>query len=89
MAKTKRVKVDAQGRVLIPPHIRKELGLNAGQVVEVSLEDGIIQILPTGDRCYVCGESGADLIEVTIGPGKKHICNHCANVIARATKPLA
>lgn len=86
MAKTRTVKLDAQGRVLIPPHIRGEMGLTAGQALEVDLDDGIIRIQPAYDRCYVCGESGGHLTlnEFTIGPFTRLICHRCTNTIAVA-----
>ena len=86
MAKNKTVKLDAQGRVLIPPHIRKEMGLTTGQDLEVDLDGGTIRIQPAYARCDLCGESGEHLTleEYTIGPVTKRICNHCAACIANA-----
>ena len=85
MAKTKTVKLDAQGRVLIPPHIRMEMGLTTGQALEVDLDGGFIRIQPAYDRCYLCGESGEhlNLTEFAIGPGRRLICNHCTNTISK------
>lgn len=84
MATGKTTRMDAQGRIILPPHIRKELNLNAGQLVSVSLEGGIIKIIPTEDRCSICGESGDRYAEITVGPSKKRICCNCAQMIVRA-----
>lgn len=80
MATTKTTRMDAQGRVILPPHIRKELNLNAGQLVAVSLEGDTITIKLAEERCVFCGEATKD--QHTIGPQKKRICRSCAMAIA-------
>lgn len=80
MATTKTTRMDAQGRVILPPHIRKELNLNAGQLVNVSLEGGTIKIQPAEERCAFCGEAATD--KYIIGPKATRICRSCALVIA-------
>lgn len=79
MATTKTTKMDAQGRVILPPHIRKELNLNPGQPVTVSLEGGTIKIQPARERCDFCGKA-AD--RYFIGPNGKRLCKSCAMAIA-------
>ena len=78
MATSKNTRMDAQGRVIIPPHIRKELGLNAGQQVTVSLEGGTIQIRPAEERCAFCGKMPFSIISGV------PICRSCADAIASA-----
>lgn len=84
MATAKATKMDAQGRVMLPPHIRKELNLNPGQIVNVSLEGGTIMIRPEEERCVFCGEKPTD--KYIIGPKETRICRSCANAITYATK---
>ena len=84
MATTKTTKMDAQGRVILPPHIRKELNLNAGQTVNVSLENGTIKIRPAEERCVFCGAAAQD--KYIIGPTEKRICRSCALAIATTVK---
>lgn len=84
MATTKTTRMDAQGRVILPPHIRKELNLNAGQLVTVSLEKGTIKIQPAEERCVLCGEATKD--KYTIGPKAELICANCAKTIAATVK---
>lgn len=79
--------IDPQGRVILPPHIRKALNLNGGNVVEVRLEDdGSIRIRPTSERCCICGEGveGKNFTQLTTGPFRKLICYHCAQQVAKA-----
>lgn len=78
MATSKITRMDAQGRVIIPPHIRKEVGLNAGQQVTVSLEGGTIYIRKAEDRCVICGDT--PLTRIAGVP----ICRSCAEEIASA-----
>ena len=84
MATTKTTRMDAQGRVIIPPHIRKELDLNAGHQVTVSLEGGVIQIRPAVERCAFCG-GVADSMPFESLSGA-HICRSCAAEISVALK---
>ena len=82
MSTSKTTRMDAQGRILIPPHIRKELNLNAGQPFAVSLEGSTITIQPAEERCVTCGgpiQSNSIAIHE-----QKRICNGCALAIAKA-----
>ena len=82
MATSKITRMDAQGRVIIPPHIRKELGLNAGHQVTVSLNRGVIQIRPAEDRCVFCGGKADTMpFESVTGVG---VCRSCAEAIVAA-----
>lgn len=86
MATSKTTRMDAQGRVIIPPHIRKELNLNAGQKVTVSLEAGAIQIRPAEELCAICGKPAKD--EPFIRPSEVPICRSCAEGIAAAIQAV-
>lgn len=80
--------LDNQGRVILPSHIRKALNLNGGNCVELSLEDdGTIRIIPTKERCAICGDTAVDWTchaEVKVGTETKKICYHCAQAIAKS-----
>lgn len=80
MATAKTTRMDAQGRVILPPHIRKELNLNAGQLVTVSLEGGTIKIQPAEERCVFCGGSVHD--QYMTGPLGTKICKSCKAALA-------
>lgn len=84
MATAKTTRMDAQGRVILPPHIRKELNLNAGQLVTVSLEGGAIKIQPAEERCVICGEAATD--KYLIAHKAERICETCAKAIAARVK---
>lgn len=80
MATSKITRMDAQGRVLIPPHIRKELDLSAGQKVTVSLDGGTIKIRPTEELCVCCGGPAKD--DYIVFHEEMRICKSCALAIA-------
>lgn len=79
------VRVDPQGRLMIPAHIRKELNLKPGDELGIDVDPfGTIRIESTKERCCLCGEA-AD-IPFNIGPYKKLICGNCAAAIRKAVK---
>lgn len=86
MAKGKTARMDAQGRVILPAHIRKELDLNAGQLVTVTIEGGGVKIYPAEERCCICGETGERPIKIIVGTTEKLICTNCARKIAGIKK---
>lgn len=78
--------LDAQGRIILPNHIRKALNLTAGKVVEIDMDtDGTVRIRATKERCALCGEGleGVPHMTITVGTGTKHICTACAEQIKR------
>lgn len=73
--------MDAQGRIIIPTHIRKALNLTAGKCVEVDMDDtGTIRITPTEERCVICGEPVSNKAHITASG--KNICASCARAIS-------
>lgn len=78
-------RVDPQGRIMIPAHIRKELNLQPGDELGIDVDPfGTIHLESTKERCCLCGEA-AD-IPFTIGPYKKLICRNCGSAIRKAVK---
>ena len=84
--KTNRL-VDLQGRVSIPGYLRELAGINPGDTVTVEVgEDNVLRIYAAGDRCCICGESHAKMLQVPIGPHKHPFCVNCARTIATTLK---
>lgn len=81
MATTKTTRMDAQGRVILPPHIRKEMKLNPGQLLTVALEGNTITVRPAEERCTFCGKPAND--EGINGPCGMKICKNCATALAK------
>ena len=76
-------RIDDQGRIIIPNHIRKDLNLVPGSLVEVSMDgDNTITVRPTSDNCCICGKSleGKDAIKIA---KTKTMCFSCAEEVAK------
>ena len=76
-------RIDDQGRIIIPNHIRKDLNLGPGSLVEVSMDgDNTITVRPTSDNCCICGKSleGTETIQVT---KQKTMCLACAEAVSK------
>lgn len=72
---------DRQGRVQIPSYIRRQLQIQGGTNLEVSLDGNGIRITPHSERCSLCGESG-NLLTLRIGGSVRSVCENCARKIA-------
>lgn len=92
MATGKTTRMDAQGRVILPPHIRKELGLEPSNEVSVTLEGETIMIRMAAETCVLCGTKlgeGYAPIAVTVGGKTRKMCLSCctaAGVAARVAE---
>ena len=42
--RSRRVRVDAAGRIVVPAGFRKSLGIDAGQELLISLDDGVVKL---------------------------------------------
>jgi len=71
-------KIDELGRVVIPSDIRRGLGLNERDLVEIAVEGNFIVIRRFEPACMFCG-SKEDLIEFRGKP----VCRHCAQILGR------
>lgn len=75
-------RLDGQGRVILPAHIRKAMNLAQDSAVTIDMtEDGEILIKPAEERCCICGgkaewKDGALLIS-----GEKLVCKRCVKLI--------
>lgn len=69
-------KLSSHGSINIPVAMRREIGLQGGDPMEVSLTDGTITIRPYTPRCIFCDT----LEDVTTFAGKG-VCSVCAKLI--------
>ena len=51
-----KIKLDSLGRIVIPVHIRNELGIKGGDTLEISLSKGVVCISPSKPVCLLCGK---------------------------------
>ena len=74
-------KVSRHGSINIPVAMRREIGIQGGDPIEVTLNHGVVTVKPYTPRCIFCGS-----IE---GIGKlfgKGVCPECAAKAVQAVK---
>ncbi len=69
-------RVDELGRIVIPKHIRRKLGLETRTKVAFETEGDRLIITKAFPTCIICG-SEDKLVEVK----DKHICTDCISII--------
>lgn len=74
-------KVSSHGSICIPAAMRREMGLQGGDPMEVSLDSGTVTVKPYTPRCIFCETTE----NVTIFQGKG-ICNRCIREVVQITK---
>jgi transcriptional pleiotropic regulator of transition state genes len=57
-------KVSSHGSINIPVDMRREMGIEGGDPMEVSLSDGAVMVKPYTPRCVICGTKD-DIIMVS------------------------
>lgn len=72
-------KVDELGRVVLPIELRRTLGINEKDPLEIYVEDEAIILRKPGGGCAFCG-SGEKLIEYRGKP----VCINCRRELALA-----
>ena len=67
-------KIDDIGRLLIPAEIRKNMGLEPGDKVRLSVNDGAIEVRKYRDchQCKICHSAIGTPHELYVG-----LCMHC------------
>lgn len=68
-------KVSSHGSINIPVTMRREMGIQGGDPMEVSLNDGVVMVKPYMPRCIFCGVNDEGVIHKFRG---KFICSDCA-----------
>lgn len=74
-------KLSSNGSVSIPVAMRREMGLERGDPMEVSLQKGVVTLKPYAPRCIFCGTT-----EKVVKLMDKGVCPGCAARAAQATK---
>ena len=65
-------KVDELGRIVLPIELRRTLGINEKDALEIYVDENTVMLKKYEPACICCGS--ADGIEVYKG---KNICEHC------------
>jgi len=72
-------RIDHLGRIVIPAELRRLLGINEGDYIQFSAEDGRVVIEKLEERCTFCG-SASDLTQFR----SKLVCAGCKAELATA-----
>lgn len=71
-------RVDGMGRIVIPSEIRRSLGLQAGSLLDIAVEERRIVLWPQKRACVFCGAL-EDLREYR----QRLVCASCVEKISR------
>jgi transcriptional pleiotropic regulator of transition state genes len=72
-------RIDHLGRIVIPSELRRLLGINEGDYIQFSAEDGRVVIEKLEERCTFCSAS-ADLTQFR----SKLVCAGCKAELTKA-----
>ena len=68
-------RIRKSGSVNIPVSMRRDMGLQPGDAVNVVMKDGAVVLTPTVPRCQIC-ENTNDVVKLF----SKYICKDCAEL---------
>jgi AbrB family transcriptional regulator, transcriptional pleiotropic regulator of transition state genes len=70
-------KVDQLGRVVLPAEVRRQFGINPGDLIEIAVDSDAILLTKVEERCIFCGAT-ANLSEFST----KLVCSGCVSRLA-------
>ncbi len=70
-------RIDQLGRVVVPAELRRLLGMQEGDTVEISARDGELVLRLVAPNCAICGRSSGVLVDLH----DKHVCSKCVDEI--------
>ncbi len=75
-------RVDELGRVVLPIELRRNLNINPGDPLDISVEDTrvVLQKHKVNNTCVICSQKNAEH-----NINQKSICNNCAKEISKLT----
>lgn len=76
-------RIDPQGRIMIPVHIRKQLNLKPGSTVNIDRDGRNIRIKLAQENCVICGKpvKASHAKTIQTADGEKVICDSCSKSI--------
>ena len=73
-------RIDHLGRIVVPVELRRMLGINAGDELEIAVREGAITLTKATRSCVFCGTE-ADLHSYR----DRELCADCAGAVSRFT----
>ena len=75
-------KVDELGRIVLPMDVRKHMGFEKDQILEITIQEDAILLRKAGVTCALCG--GSELVHAR---GPYLICDPCYEKITMTQRP--
>jgi len=72
-------RIDHLGRIVVPVELRRQLGVRAGDELEIGVQDEAIVLRPTRRACVFCGSE-----EELRAFRSRMVCWPCAGEVGRA-----
>ena len=71
-------KLDALGRIVLPKFLRRQLGINVGDSIEMFVDkDGNVVLDKYFPRCVFCEAASDDMVEYK----GKNVCRDCLTIM--------
>ena len=78
-------KVDDLGRIVLPVELRRQLGIRAGDELDIAVDGATVLLHKIESRCVFC-----DSLESLRGHREKQVCGNCVTELsAPAASPVA
>jgi transcriptional pleiotropic regulator of transition state genes len=78
-------KVDDLGRIVLPVELRRQLGIRAGDELDIAVDGATVLLHKIESRCVFC-----DSLESLRGYKEKQVCGDCCTELsAPAAPPVA
>jgi len=71
-------KIDSLGRVVLPAEMRRQLGMETGDLVAITVDDGRVVLEKIEVRCVFCGS-----VEGLREFSDKLVCAACIDALSR------
>jgi transcriptional pleiotropic regulator of transition state genes len=71
-------KVDDLGRIVLPVELRRQLGIRAGDELDISVDGAMVLLSKIESRCVFC-----DSVDQLRGYREKQVCGSCVTALAQ------
>ena len=77
-------KVDDLGRIVLPVELRRQLGIRAGDELDIAVDGATVLLHKIESRCVFC-----DSLESLRGYREKQVCGNCITELNTPAAPVA
>ena len=70
-------KVDDLGRIVLPVELRRQLGIRAGDELDISVDGSMVLLSKIESRCVFC-----DSVDQLRGYREKQVCGNCVTELS-------